>query len=154
MELDASRLTLGTSVSAQLVASPFVLLFSRWLFKRCGPRYIFIIGLLIYSLRFLGKPNKAHARITEGKIFPSSFYPRIYIYTHISVIVASDASCLSLTKVNAHAFFKQPISRPKELKDKGSNIQGIICSGFLKLCINFRKIDRRRHAVHNCCNLF
>ena len=55
LELGASRLMLGASVTAQwLVCAPFVLLLSSWLWRRCGHRYIFIIGLLLYSIRFLG----------------------------------------------------------------------------------------------------
>lgn len=56
LEMGASRLVLGASVTAQwIVAAPVVLLLSRWLWRRCGHRYIFIIGLLLYSIRFLGK---------------------------------------------------------------------------------------------------
>lgn len=55
LELGASRLILGASVTAQwLVGAPAVLVLSRWLWRRCGHRYIFIIGLLLYSIRFLG----------------------------------------------------------------------------------------------------
>lgn len=53
-----SQLVYGISVALQwTVAAPFVLLCSRWLWKRCGHHYIFIIGLLLYSIRFLGIVN-------------------------------------------------------------------------------------------------
>lgn len=55
LELGASRLMLGASVTAQwIVAAPVLFFLSRWLWRRCGHRYIFIIGLLLYSIRFLG----------------------------------------------------------------------------------------------------
>ncbi|KAI9552709.1 Major facilitator superfamily domain-containing protein 6-A [Daphnia sinensis] len=55
LELGSTRLMLGASVTAQwLPVAPLVLLLSGWLWKRCGHRYIFIIGLLLYSIRFLG----------------------------------------------------------------------------------------------------
>lgn len=56
LDLGATRLILGASVSAQwIVIAPVVLLLSRWLWRRCGHCYIFIIGLLLYAIRFLGK---------------------------------------------------------------------------------------------------
>jgi hypothetical protein len=58
LELGSTRLMLGASVTAQwLAATPLVLLLSGWLWRRCGHRYIFIIGLLLYSIRFLGKTS-------------------------------------------------------------------------------------------------
>jgi Na+/melibiose symporter-like transporter len=55
LELGSTRLMLGASVSTWLVMAPLILLLSGWLWRRCGHRYIFIIGLLLYSIRFLGK---------------------------------------------------------------------------------------------------
>uniref|UniRef100_A0A0P6GLD0 Uncharacterized protein n=1 Tax=Daphnia magna TaxID=35525 RepID=A0A0P6GLD0_9CRUS len=55
LELGSTRLMLAACVTAQwLPIAPLVLLLSGWLWKRCGHRYIFIIGLLLYSIRFLG----------------------------------------------------------------------------------------------------
>lgn len=55
LELGSTRLMLGASVTAQwLLIAPVLLLLSGWLWRRCGHRYIFIIGLLLYSIRFLG----------------------------------------------------------------------------------------------------
>jgi len=52
--LNASRSTLGASLSAALICTPLVFPLNEWLWKRCGTHYIFIIGLLFYSIRFLG----------------------------------------------------------------------------------------------------
>jgi len=54
LELGASRLMLGASMSAMLICIPLIFPLSGWLWKRCGSHYIFIIGLLFYSIRFLG----------------------------------------------------------------------------------------------------
>jgi len=54
MELGASRCMLGASMSSALICIPLVFLLSGWLWKRCGSHYIFIIGLLFCSIRFLG----------------------------------------------------------------------------------------------------
>merc|ERR1711911_7728 len=53
-ELGASRCMLGASMSSALICIPLVFLLNGWLWKRCGSHYIFIIGLLFCSIRFLG----------------------------------------------------------------------------------------------------
>ena len=65
MELGASRCMLGASMSSALICIPLVFLLSGWLWKRCGSHYIFIIGLLFCSIRFLGNSD---GRVSNPRI--------------------------------------------------------------------------------------
>ena len=68
VELEALRSMLGASMSSALICVPLVFPLSGWLRKRCGSHYIFIIGLLLYSIRFLGNPPPSHP--AAGTISP------------------------------------------------------------------------------------
>jgi len=52
-------------MSSALICIPLVFLLSGWLWKRCGSHYIFIIGLLFCSIRFLGNSD---GRVSNPRI--------------------------------------------------------------------------------------
>jgi len=54
IELSASRLLLGVALATSLILVPIIFPFKSWLWSKCGDNYVFIIGLLLYSIRFLG----------------------------------------------------------------------------------------------------